>query len=332
MSYVRINYTDRGGILRALELRSSDLSHATEWVECLKTLRKLPWCGSSAHWFWAVSCMAATSERGAKGFLRRSELGGFLLHANTSSHPSTAELDKALQAVRESERQLELPQWLTAARSSESESKTLLDKRRAADLLIHLGTTSQRITELFHRYSAGGRMSMAEWLSFVRTEQRALPDRDLTGVPQGAESVDTGSPAPQGEELTGEELSAEIHGERQRFERMLQRDDDPDATLSLPQFALQLLCAENRAITPARGAETTDDLHKPLAHYWNATSHNSYIIGDQLTGRSSADAYSRQLLQGCRHLEIDCWDGKKAAAPQVTHGNTFCSVISELAP
>jgi len=65
------------------------------------------------------------------------------------------------------------------------------------------------------------------------------------------------------------------------------------------------------------------DLNAPLAHYWTACSHNSYIIGDQLTGLSSADAYRRQLLQGCRHVEIDCWDGKRH--PIVTHGNTFCT-------
>ena len=44
-------------------------------------------------------------------------------------------------------------------------------------------------------------------------------------------------------------------------------------------------------------------------------------MGDQLTGRSTAHAYRRQLLQQCRHLEIDCWDGKRE--PLVTHGHTF---------
>eukprot|EP00966_Prymnesium_polylepis_P229251 5305142-Prymnesium_polylepis.1 len=41
------------------------------------------------------------------------------------------------------------------------------------------------------------------------------------------------------------------------------------------------------------------------------------IVGDQISGRSTADAYRRQLLQACRHVELDCWDG--ADKPVVTH-------------
>ena len=59
------------------------------------------------------------------------------------------------------------------------------------------------------------------------------------------------------------------------------------------RFALQLLAPHNSAITPV----VDEDLTQPLAHYWAACSHNSYIIGDQLTGESSAEMYRRVLLQ-----------------------------------
>jgi len=91
------------------------------------------------------------------------------------------------------------------------------------------------------------------------------------------------------------------------------------------RFALQLLNPLNDAIREPASAAL--DYDKPLSLYWTACSHNSYIVGDQLTGLSSANAYRRQLLQGCRHCEIDCWNGK-ANNPIVTHGHTFCTVES----
>ena len=46
-------------------------------------------------------------------------------------------------------------------------------------------------------------------------------------------------------------------------------------------FALLLLSSHNNAVAAVKH----EDLTHPLAHYWTATSHNSYLIGDQLSGR-----------------------------------------------
>jgi hypothetical protein len=40
-----------------------------------------------------------------------------------------------------------------------------------------------------------------------------------------------------------------------------------------------------------------EELNHPLPHYWISTSHNSYLVGNQITGLVTADAYRRQLLQ-----------------------------------
>ena len=58
-----------------------------------------------------------------------------------------------------------------------------------------------------------------------------------------------------------------------------------------------------------------EELSHPLAHYWIATSHNSYLVGNQLTGFVTADAYRRQLLQGDIHTAAPFFIRVSAARP-----------------
>ncbi|XP_028663305.2 1-phosphatidylinositol 4,5-bisphosphate phosphodiesterase eta-2a isoform X1 [Erpetoichthys calabaricus] len=68
------------------------------------------------------------------------------------------------------------------------------------------------------------------------------------------------------------------------------------------------------------------DMRQRLCNYFIASSHNTYLMGDQLMSQSRADMYAWVLQAGCRCVEVDCWDGPDGE-PIVHHGYTLTSKI-----
>ncbi|XP_011165948.1 1-phosphatidylinositol 4,5-bisphosphate phosphodiesterase classes I and II isoform X1 [Solenopsis invicta] len=97
------------------------------------------------------------------------------------------------------------------------------------------------------------------------------------------------------------------------------------AQLSFDGF-LRYLMSEDNPIVAISKFELSDDMDQPLPHYFINSSHNTYLTGHQLTGKSSVEIYRQCLLAGCRCVELDFWNGK-FEEPVIVHGYTFVPEI-----
>lgn len=106
----------------------------------------------------------------------------------------------------------------------------------------------------------------------------------------------------------------------------------PDKELNgmdMNHFTAFLLSANN-SIFKKEHSVVYQNMDLPLSRYYINTSHNTYLLGDQIAGESSVEGYIRALQQGCRCIEckfyisclVDCWDGAYGM-PVVYHGHTL---------
>lgn len=97
------------------------------------------------------------------------------------------------------------------------------------------------------------------------------------------------------------------------------------AYFTIEEF-IDFLYSKHNQIWDTAHNEVIDSLDHPLCHYWMASSHNTYLTGDQISSESSCEAYARVLEMGCRCIELDCWDGPEGL-PLIYHGLTLTTRI-----
>lgn len=95
--------------------------------------------------------------------------------------------------------------------------------------------------------------------------------------------------------------------ERGVREFMLKYLQDPTRDSQEPFYTVQefldfLFSKQNDMWDPRHG-QVNQDMTLPLTRYWIASSHNTYLTGDQVRSESSTDAYARCLRMGCRCIE-----------------------------
>jgi phosphatidylinositol phospholipase C delta len=101
-------------------------------------------------------------------------------------------------------------------------------------------------------------------------------------------------------------------------------DLKPITETSFNDIAAHLLSEENLAV---RSKPLNHDLDRPINEYFISSSHNTYLLGRQVATRSKLEGYVATLSQGCRSVEVDCWDGRDGQ-PVVKHGYSLTKSIS----
>ncbi|KDR21266.1 Inactive phospholipase C-like protein 2 [Zootermopsis nevadensis] len=95
--------------------------------------------------------------------------------------------------------------------------------------------------------------------------------------------------------------------------------------LLIDGFTKYLLSEECDIFEPLH-RKVCQNMRHPFTHYFISSSHNTYLLEDQLNGPSSVEGYIRALGNGCRCIKVDCVDGPEE--PLVYSYNTLTSKIS----
>lgn len=173
-----------------------------------------------------------------------------------------------------------------------SKSGTLEDSeiKHFYDLL----TQREEVDEIFNRYSNGKeQMSADDLLNFIQDEQR-----EPVGLDYAKNIID----------------KYEVDENAKQVTKMTKDG-----------FLMYLNNEECSLFDPAH-KPVYQDMRQPLSHYFISSSHNTYLMEDQLKGPSSTEAYIKALMKSCRCVELDCWDGVNGE-PVVYHGHTLTSKV-----
>ncbi|MES1912228.1 MAG: hypothetical protein MHM6MM_004540 [Cercozoa sp. M6MM] len=196
---------------------------------------------------------------------------------------------------------------------------------------LNMNASKKKVKALLREFDSdgNGELCFEEFLAFREHLLRRPEIAELfASVSKGGETMSVAA------------LTRFLHEVQQQSEVTEQEVRDMLATL-MPSRLDQSDDAVNEALftrfitSPVLNALSKDqalesatlDESFPLSDYFMASSHNTYLEGDQLKGHSSVQQYIHVLSRGCRCLELDCWDGPNGE-PVIYHGFTLTSKVS----
>ncbi|KAJ8276985.1 hypothetical protein GJAV_G00070120 [Gymnothorax javanicus] len=178
------------------------------------------------------------------------------------------------------------------AKCDKSESGTL--EGQEIKEFYNLLTHREEVHDIYTAYAkTEGKMSAEDLMNFLLTEQRESVSLD--DAAKLIQKYELSESAKQKKQMTEDGFLMYLH--------------QPEG---------MILNHEHRPVH--------QDMSQPLNHYFISSSHNTYLMEDQLRGPSSTEAYIKALMKSCRCVELDCWDGPNGE-PIIYHGYTLTSTI-----
>ncbi|XP_047123680.1 1-phosphatidylinositol 4,5-bisphosphate phosphodiesterase zeta-1 isoform X1 [Hydra vulgaris] len=108
--------------------------------------------------------------------------------------------------------------------------------------------------------------------------------------------------------------------------KLITKYDENKGSFLSAEGVIRMLISEDNDILDPIHKNIHQDMSRPLTDYFINSSHNTYLLSDQLVGMSSTKAYDKALKKGCKTLELDCYDGENNE-PIVYHGFTLTSKV-----
>ncbi|KAL2068909.1 hypothetical protein VTL71DRAFT_15247 [Oculimacula yallundae] len=244
--------------------------------------------------------------------------------------------DKAVRACWQSEM---TRQFQDKPRSEDDELIDFIGVERLCRSL-HIHGSSNYLRSKFQQadVSLSGRLNFVEFQDFVKLMKRR---EDVKKIYEGiAFDLKKGLTLLEFftflEKYQHEDVSSDTAHWENVFNKVVRRSKtkeqaQQDATDSEPQRMTEAALSSYLISTfnvPLKSPPQEYSLDRPMNEYFISSSHNTYLLGRQVAGQSSVEAYVSALNRGCRCVEVDCWNGTDG--PVVMHGRTLTSQVSFL--
>ncbi|KAF1849424.1 1-phosphatidylinositol-4,5-bisphosphate phosphodiesteras-like protein 1 [Cucurbitaria berberidis CBS 394.84] len=300
-------------------------------------------CGVSENWapYWFTIVYTDTTR--SKGriktmHLTAPDIGVFNMWTRTLDSVSRNRIDMMAGLLGFADKSTKLV-WQRAMKKR-GEGDESLDFPSTVELCrsLHINCTEVTLRAYFEKADTlqTGKLNQSQFLYFVRRlkERKDIKEIYKSFTPGPKVEMDKVSFFSFLQREQGVNVNADLESWTATFEKFA-RATKPKATptdggetslpvtMNFPAFQTYLTSPANSIIKPVSLEHRLD---RPLNEYYVSSSHNTYLLGRQVAGESSTEAYITALQKGCRCLEIDCWDGA-GNEPVVMHGRTLTKSI-----